>query len=63
MVNRIADRILSAVLPQVRAAAPCGPYYNKRCYCAGGSMWYQRCRDCTGDGGGCGYCNIKMGSC
>jgi hypothetical protein len=63
MVNRIADRILRAVLPHEKAAAPCGAYYNQRCYCSGGLVYYRRCRDCTGAGGGCGSCTIVGGSC
>ncbi len=63
MVNRLADRILSAVLPQEKAAAPCGAYYNVRCYCSRPFIYYKRCRDCTGAGSGCGACTIIGGSC
>ncbi len=52
MVNRIADRIMSAVLPHARAAAPCGAYFYQS-YCSGGLRYRRRCRDCTGAGGGC----------
>lgn len=63
MVNRIADRILSAVLPHQRAAAPCGTtYYNQRCYCSRGLVYYKRCRDCT-FGPACGGCTIIGSSC
>ena len=61
MVNRIADRILRAVLPHEKAAAPCA-YYNQRCYCSGGLVYYKRCRDCTGSFS-CGACTIVGGSC
>jgi hypothetical protein len=63
MVNRIADRILSAVLPHKRAAAPCGPVYYQFCYCSRGLQYRRRCQDCTGAGGGCGSCTVITGSC
>ncbi len=63
MVNRIADRILSAVLPHTTAAAPCGPYVYSLCFCRGGLRYSKRCRDCTGAGGGCSPCNIVTGTC
>lgn len=62
MVNRIADRIMSAVLPHAKAAAPCGPYVYQTCYCSGGLRYQRRCRDCTGAGGGCTSCYVA-GSC
>lgn len=63
MVNRIADKILSAVLPQSKASAPCGPYVLRNCYCSGGLRYARRCRDCTGAGGGCTGCTTVTGTC
>ena len=63
MVNRLADRILNAVLPKKEAAAPCGPTYYQGCYCSGGLRIGRRCRECTGAGGGCGACDTVIGSC
>jgi hypothetical protein len=62
MVNRIADKILNAVLPQTRAAAPCGPRYTKPCGCSGGLRRYKTCQDCTGASPGCGACYVA-GTC
>jgi hypothetical protein len=62
MVNRIADRILSAVLPQKAAAAPCGPWVTNFCYCSAHRFYTRKCRDCTGAGGGCTACTYA-GSC
>lgn len=63
MVNRLADRIMNAVLPHRNAAAPCGPWVISGCYCSGGLHYGKKCRDCTGAGGGCSGCTIVIGSC
>jgi hypothetical protein len=63
MVNRIADRILNAVLPHTRAAAPCGASYLVHCYCYRGLRYAKSCRDCTGAGGGCTGCTTVTGTC
>lgn len=62
MVNRIADRLLNAVLPQKKAAAPCGPVISRPCGCSGGLRRYQNCQDCTGASPGCGPCYV-VGTC
>ena len=62
MVNRLADRILSAVLPKAEAAAPCSPWVTDFCYCSGGRLYTRQCRDCTGAGGGCTSCR-NAGTC
>lgn len=56
-IGKLADRLLSAVVPHTSAAAeyeykcePCYTSYNKRCsrYCASGcSAWYcEKCGTC-----------------
>jgi hypothetical protein len=62
VLNRIADRILAAVLPHQEAAAPCG-YYYQLCYCSGGLRYSRQCRDCTGGGSCCGSCTVITGTC
>ncbi|MGL5851131.1 MAG: hypothetical protein ACRCZD_10170 [Phycicoccus sp.] len=56
MLNRIADKVLDAVLPHQRAAAVCGPYYYRTCSCVAQQRYIKKCRDCTGAGGGCSGC-------
>lgn len=61
MLNQFADKMLSAILPHETAAAPCGPYRLVACtLCAGGRIYYKKCRDCTGggSGSGCTPCDI-----
>ncbi|MGL5851132.1 MAG: hypothetical protein ACRCZD_10175 [Phycicoccus sp.] len=62
MLNRIADKILNAVLPHQQAAAICGPWQYRPCGCSGGLRYMKKCRDCTGAGGGCGSCFVS-GTC
>ena len=59
---RVADRMVSWIVPSEPAHAVCG-YSYRLCFCRGGLRYSKRCRDCTGDGSGCGPCNIITGTC
>jgi hypothetical protein len=59
MINKLADRLLSAVVPEITAGACCslnGTKYTQECYCKGERVWFQHCQiGCT--------CKATCGAC
>ena len=55
LLNRVADRLLAGVAPQVEAAAACEYYTSSYCYCSGGLAYRKIVYKCTNDDGSVDY--------